>query len=73
MRAAPLWSLKLGAGLVTMFAVVASANYVGSHVKNPRAPLHPSVVRAEPAGPSTQLSPGVPETSASPITSTYAS
>ncbi len=39
----PAWALKTTASLLTMLAAVGSAGYVGAHVKNATAPLHPAV------------------------------
>lgn len=39
----PAWALKATASLLTVLAAVGSAGYVGSHLKSPSAPLHPTV------------------------------
>ena len=60
----PAWLLKAGATALTLLTALASAQYVGSHVKTPAGPLHPSVVHV-PAG--------VRTSDTQPITTTYAS
>ena len=40
----PGWLLKLVSVVVTGLATVASAGYVAAHLKNPSAPLHPTVL-----------------------------
>jgi hypothetical protein len=55
--------LKLGATVLTIATTLVSAAYVTAHLKNPAAPLQPTVV----IGPSVQ--PG----NVQPVTSTYAS
>ena len=39
----PAWALKTAASLLTMLAAIGSAAYVGAHLKNATAPLHPAV------------------------------
>lgn len=39
----PAWALKTSASLLTMLAAIGSAAYVGAHLKNATAPLHPAV------------------------------
>jgi multidrug efflux pump subunit AcrA (membrane-fusion protein) len=56
--------LKTGATLVTLGATVASALYVTAHLKNPSAPLRPSVLT---------ISASVQPSDSQPVTSTYAS
>lgn len=71
--------LKAGATLLTVAATALSALYVTSHLKNPAAPLQPSVLSASrgssvsaPGGTLT-LGPSVQPGSDQPVTSTYAS
>ena len=56
--------LKAGATAITLGATLISALYVTAHVKNPSAPLQPSVL---------SISPSVEPSSVQPVTSTYAS
>ena len=72
--------LKAGATLLTLGTSLLSAAYVTAHLKNPAAPLHPSVVDvARAASVSAQdsgnvtLTPGIKSTDQQAITSTYAS
>jgi len=71
--------LKAGATLVTIAATALSALYVTAHVKNPAAPLQPTVLSVSrgasvsaPGGTLT-LGPSVQPGNAAPVTSTYAS
>jgi hypothetical protein len=71
--------LKAGATLLTIGATALSALYVTSHLKNPAAPLQPTVLSASrgstvsaPGGTLT-LGPSVQPGNAQPVTSTYAS
>ena len=71
--------LKAGATLLTVAATALSALYVTSHLKNPAAPLQPTVLSASrgasvsaPGGTLT-LGPSVQPSTAQPVTSTYAS
>jgi hypothetical protein len=71
--------LKAGATLLTVAATVLSALYVTAHLKNPAAPLQPTVLNASrgasvsaPGG-SLTLGPSVQPSTAHPVTSTYAS
>ena len=71
--------LKAGATLLTVAATLLSAAYVTSHLKNPSAPLQPTVLSASggstvttPGGTLT-LGPSVQPTDIQPVTSTYAS
>ena len=71
--------LKAGATLLTVAATALSALYVTSHLKNPAAPLQPTVLSASrgssvsaPGG-TLFLGPSVQPGSAEPVTSTYAS
>jgi len=56
--------LKAGATAVTLGATLVSALYVTAHVKNPSAPLQPSVLN---------ISSSVQPSNVQPVTSTYAS
>jgi hypothetical protein len=71
--------LKAGATLLTIGATALSALYVTSHLKNPTAPLQPTVLSVSrgagvsaPGGTLT-VGPSVQPTTAQPVTSTYAS
>jgi hypothetical protein len=71
--------LKAGATLLTVAATALSALYVSAHLKNPAAPLQPTVLNVSrdasvsaPGGTLT-LGPSVQPTTAHPVTSTYAS
>jgi hypothetical protein len=56
----PGWALKLFACLLTGLATVGAAEYVAGHLKNPAAPLQPTVVSAAGAlGSSLHLGSGV--------------
>ena len=79
MQARPLL-LKAGATVVTLGATLASALYVTAHLKNPNAPLQPSVLSTSssasvnlPGGGTLTISPSVRPSNAPPVTSTYAS
>lgn len=70
--------LKAAATAFTLVATAASALYVGGHLKNPAAPLHPAVVGGQLAAPTSadgrlHLSPAVRSGDVQPVTSTYAS
>jgi hypothetical protein len=71
--------LKGGATLLTIATTLLSATYVTSHLKNPAAPLQPTVLRASGAttvsapGGTLTLGPSVQPSNAQPVTSTYAS
>jgi len=71
--------LKLGATVLTVATTLLSALYVTSHLKNPAAPLQPSVLSASGAstvsapGGSLTLGPSVQPSNVQPVTSTYAS
>lgn len=71
--------LKVGATLLTVATTVLSAAYVTSHLKNPAAPLQPTVLSASGAstvtahGGTLTLGPSVQPSDAQPVTSTYAS
>ena len=56
--------LKAGATLVALGATLTSALYVTAHLKNPSAPLQPSVLT---------ISASVQPSDAHPVTTTYAS
>lgn len=66
----PAWALKAAAIGLVLAATVASADYVGGHVKNQAAPLRPSL---QPATGQVNLTPGVRSTSSQPVTESYAS
>jgi hypothetical protein len=69
-----LFLVKAVATALAIGATVASAVFVTSHLKNPSAPLQPSVLNAQTnsiAGVS--VGPSVQPTNQPPITSTYAS
>jgi hypothetical protein len=65
--------------MLTFAAVVASAAYVSSHLKNPTAPLRPPVLNASRSmgvnalGGQLTLGPSVRPGDVQPVTSTYAS
>lgn len=67
--------LKLGATVLTLGATVASAVYVTAHLKNPSAPLQPSVLASQQSSVvgAVTITPGVRQTDVQPVTSTYAS
>lgn len=67
--------LKLGATVLTVGATVASAVYVTAHLKNPSAPLQPTVLASQEESPVGGLTftPGVRQGDVQPVTSTYAS
>lgn len=56
--------LKAGATAITLGATLLSALYVTAHLKNPSAPLRPSVLN---------ISPSIQASNVQPVTSTYAS
>ncbi len=70
MRGVPGWVLKTGAVGLTMLATVASASYVGAHVRDRSAPLRPPV---RPSTSQVTLGPGVRTTSSAPVTETVVS
>ena len=73
MRAFVLKAVVTG---ITMAATVASALYVGAHVRSPSAPLHPSVIgraASQTAGGRLSLTPSVRSSDVQAVTSTYAS
>lgn len=71
--------LKFGATVLTVATTLLSALYVTSHLKNPAAPLQPTVLGASGAstvyvhGGSLTLGPSVQPSNVQPVTSTYAS
>lgn len=72
--------LKAGTTAVTILATVASAMYVSAHLKNPSAPLQPSVLNTNGGGPAVTalggtvtVGPSVRPGNTQPVTSTYAS
>jgi len=79
MQARPLL-LKAGATVLTLGATLASALYVTAHLKNPNAPLQPSVLSTSrsasvnlPGGGTLTVAPSVRPSNTPPVTSTYAS
>jgi hypothetical protein len=69
-------ALKVGATALTLATTVLSALYVTSHLKNPAAPLQPTVLRSSAtsvAGGTLTLGPSVQPSDVQPVTSTYAS
>jgi hypothetical protein len=67
-----VWVLKGGATLLTLATTAASALYVTSHLKNPSAPLQPTVLTSAQLNAVT-VTPGVQQSDVTPVTSTYAS
>jgi hypothetical protein len=72
--------LKVGATVLALGTTLASALYVTAHLKNPNAPMRPSVLSAAtgasvnvPGGGTLTLTPSVRPTDGQPVTSTYAS
>jgi hypothetical protein len=71
--------LKLGATVLTVGATTLSALYVTAHMKNPSAPLRPSVLASGQSttviglGGSVTVGPSVQPGNGQPVTSTYAS
>lgn len=71
--------LKFGATVLTVATTLLSALYVTAHLKNPAAPLQPTVLSASGAatvsapGGSLTLGPSVQPSNVQPVTSTYAS
>ena len=70
--------LKAGATVLTLATTLLSAVYVTAHLKNPAAPLQPTVVKAASGSTATlpggvTLGPSVQPGSGQPVTSTYAS
>jgi hypothetical protein len=70
--------LKAGATVLTLATTLLSAAYVTAHLKNPTAPLQPTVVKASTGATATRpggvtLGPSVQPGNGQPVTSTYAS
>jgi hypothetical protein len=67
--------LKLGATALTLGATLASALYVTAHLKNPSAPLQPTVLASQQGSAvgGVTITPGVRQGDVQPVTSTYAS
>jgi len=67
--------LKLGATVLTLSTTFASALYVTAHLKNPSAPLQPTVLASQQEGTvaGVTFTPGVRQGDVQPVTSTYAS
>ena len=67
--------LKLGATVLTLGTTLASALYVAAHLKNPSAPLQPTVLASQQGGTvaGVTFTPGVRQGDVQPVTSTYAS
>jgi hypothetical protein len=63
--------LKLGATALALATTLLSALYVTAHLKNPNAPLRPTVLSASTG--TLTLTPSVLPTDGQPVTSTYAS
>jgi hypothetical protein len=66
------WVLKGGATLLTLATTAVSALYVTSHLKNPGAPLQPTVISSAQLNAVT-VTPAVQQSDVAPVTSTYAS
>ena len=71
--------LKAAATALTLASTLASAVYVSAHLKNPAAPLHPSVLGARESasgasnGAVLVVGPPVQPSAEPPVASTYAS
>ncbi|HUY58757.1 MAG TPA: hypothetical protein VMV16_03525 [Solirubrobacteraceae bacterium] len=71
--------LKVGATVLSFATTVMAAVYVTSHLKNPAAPLRPTVLSAPGSatfsapGGSLTVGPSVQPSAVQPVTSTYAS
>jgi hypothetical protein len=67
--------LKLGATALTLGTTAVSALYVTAHLKNPSAPLQPTVLASQQGGEvgGVTITPGVRQGDVQPVTSTYAS
>ena len=63
----PAWLLKLLATLLTGLATVGAAVFVGGHLKNAAAPLHPPVVTAVDTSGSMYVGPAVQPTDEPPM------
>ncbi len=70
-----LFLVKAVATALTIGATVASALFVTTHLKNPSAPLQPTVLSGTTAvlGGNLTIGPSVQPTNTPPVTSTYAS
>jgi len=67
-RGVPAWALKGSAVCLTVVATCTAASYVGGHVKDRAAPLHPSL---HPETGQLTLGPAVGTTTSKPVTETY--
>ena len=70
--------LKAGATVLMLGTAMLAAVYVTSHLKNPTAPLQPTVLTAghgatDNAGGTLAIGPSVQQGDVQPVTSTYAS
>jgi hypothetical protein len=70
--------LKAGATVLTLAMTLLSAAYVTAHLKNPAAPLQPTVLKASAGSTNTgsggvKFGPSVQPGNGRPVTSTYAS
>jgi hypothetical protein len=69
--------LKLGATVLTLSSTVVAAVYVTAHLKNPTAPLQPTVIgstqTANVSVGGVTIGPSVHQGDVPPVTSTYAS
>jgi hypothetical protein len=67
--------LKFGATVLTLGTTAVSALYVTAHLKNPSAPLQPTVLASQQGGEvgGVTITPGVRQGDVHPVTSTYAS
>ena len=65
--------LKFGATVLTLGTTLAAAMYVTAHLKNPSAPLQPTVLASQPGTAGAPVTPGIRQTDIQPVTSTYAS
>lgn len=70
MRGVPAWALKGSAVSLTVLATCGSAAYIGDHVKDRSAPLHPSL---HPDTGQITLGPAVGTTTSNPVTETHVS
>jgi len=69
-RGVPAWALKGSAVCLTVLATCTAADYVGGHVKDRSAPLHPSL---RPETGQLTLGPAVTTTTSNPVTETNTS
>jgi hypothetical protein len=68
--------LKVGATVLTLASTMAAALYVTAHLKNPAAPLQPTVIAVQNANVTVggvTVGPSVHQSDVQPVTSTYAS